>query len=139
MAFQQRNSGLLFFPESPQLPAKRMCSEADSTHISMGTGMEMRKLVVSTCRNITYVDTGQTAKEITDTGGAHISRYRPEGFVAIPTKKALFEDEQSKDDEILHMACQSLLQHRIHETSRKIRETRSKKRAKDALNLWFSK
>ena len=56
MAFPQRDSGLLFVPESSQLPAKRMHSEADSTHISTGIAMEMRKLVVFSCRNIAYVE-----------------------------------------------------------------------------------
>ena len=56
MAFQQQHSGLFVVPESPQLPAKRMRTEAVSAHTSTGIGTEMRKLVVSTCRNIAYVE-----------------------------------------------------------------------------------
>ena len=128
MAFQQHSSGLLFVPESPQLPAKRMRSEADSTHTSTDIGMEMRKLVVSTCRNIAYVEcTLDKQQKKLQTLEEHVSLGTVPKDLLLPKKKALFEDEQSKVDEILHTACQSLLQHRIHETSRKIRETRSKK------------
>ncbi len=45
----------------------------------------------------------------------------------LPKKKSLFEDQQSKVDEILRTAMISLLTHRIAETSRKMSECLARK------------
>ena len=50
----------------------------------------------------------------------------------LPAKKPLFEDEQSKVDEILQSAMKQLLLQRMAETSRKINETLAKKRSMEA-------
>ena len=53
----------------------------------------------------------------------------------LPAKKSLFEDEQSKVDEILQSATKQLLQQQMSETSHKVNETLTKKRSLDASLL----
>ena len=88
----------------------------------------MRKLVVSTCRSIINVEcTLDKQQKKLRSLAEHVTLGTIPKELLLPNRKALFEDEQSKVYDILHTACQSLLRHRIHETTRKIQETHSKK------------
>ena len=140
MAFQQPPGVLSHIAESPQLfnspdqlldaavQPKRQRTEGDVK--STDIGLEMRKLVVSTCRSIINVEyTLDKQQKKLRSLEEHVTLGTVPKELLLPKKKALFEDEQSKVDGILHTACQSLLRHRIHETARKIQETHSKKRS----------
>ena len=138
MAFQQPPGVLPHIAESPQLfnspdqlldtavQPKRQRTEGDVK--SMDIGLEMRKLVVSTCRSIINVEcTLDKQQKKLHSLEEYVTLGTIPKELLLPKNKALFEDEQSKVDHVLYTTCQSLLQHKIHETTRKIQETHSKK------------
>ena len=128
--------GLFNVPESPYLQpsgeeatrVKRQCTETESHPNFAHVGLEMRKQVISACRNIVYQESHldklhQKSKLLEE----HRSKGTVPKDLLLPKKKALFEDGQGTLDAILQNAQASLLQHRTRETTRKIMETQSKK------------
>lgn len=87
-------------------------------------GLETKKLIVSTCRAIVKLE--QTLSNL-DAKSSALEQHRSNGTfpkdLLLPNKKSLFEDEQSKVDEILNQASISmaLLMQRIVEISTEIR------------------
>ena len=129
--------GLFNVPESPYLQpsgeeatrVKRQRTETESHPNFADVGLEMRKQMISACRNIVYQESHldklhQKSKLLEEHNRKELS---PRIFCYIPKKKALFEDGQGTLDAILQNAQASLLQHRTRETTRKIVETQSKK------------
>ena len=93
-----------------------------------GVSQEIKKLVVSTCRSIVKLEATISKLE---TKSEALNQHRSNGTVpkdlSLPKKKTLFEDQQSKADEILQSAMISLLDLRISETSRKLSESLAQK------------
>ena len=95
---------------------------------SLSLGLETKRLIVSTCRTIVKLE---LALSNLDAKSCTLEQHRAMGTfpkdLSLPKKKSLFEDEQSKVDEILQKASSALLIQRIAEISRKISETLARK------------
>ena len=115
-------------PSGEATRVKRQRTETESHPNFAHVGLEMRKQVISACRNIVYQESHldklhQKSKLLEE----HRSKGTVPKDILLPKKKALFEDGQGTLDAILQNAQASLLQHRTRETTRKIVETQSKK------------
>ena len=115
-------------PSGEATRVKRQHTETESHPNFAHVGLEMRKQVISTCRNIVYQESHldklhQKSKLLEE----HRSKGTVPKDLLLPKKKALFEDGQGTLDAILQNAQASLLQHQTRETTRKIVETQSKK------------
>ena len=102
----------------------------------LGISQEIKKLVVSTCRSIVKLETTIAKLEMKS---EVLEQHRSNGTVPkdlmLPKKKSLFEDQQSKADEILQSAMNSLLALRISETSRKLSESVTQKASLERVFL----
>ena len=126
----------LTIPESPQQPitdraanrAKKQRLEMESCPAFAKVGLEMRKLVISTCRNIVHIEVNLDKLH---QRSVLLEEHKSKGTIPkdllLPKKRALYEDGQTSVDEIIQNAQALLLQLRITETGRKIRELHSKK------------
>lgn len=96
--------------------------------VGLPPSMEMKKHIVSTCRAIVKLEL--TLSNL-DAKSNALEQHRLNGTfpkdLLLPKKKSLFEDEQSKVDEILQKASIALLMQRIAEISRKKSETLARK------------
>lgn len=105
---------------SPPVRVKTPAPIYRSDRDGLAMGQETKKLIVTNCRAIVRLESNLTKLEAKSTT---LEQHRLNGTVPkdllLPKKKSLFEDEQSKVDDILQTASNALLAQRISETSRK--------------------
>ena len=98
--------------------------------LGLSLGLETKKLIVSTCRAIVKLEL--TLSNL-DAKSSALEQHRSNGTfpkdLSLPKKKSLFEDEQSKVDEILNKASMALLMQRLAEICRKISEIQVRKQS----------
>ena len=121
-------------PKRPRTHSPPLFGSPDSTpnphSLGLSLGLETKKLIVSTCRAIVKLEL--TLSNL-DAKSSALEQHRSNGTfpkdLSLPKKKSLFEDEQSKVDEILNKASMALLMQRLAEISRKISEIQVRKQS----------
>ena len=100
----------------------------DLRSVSMTLGLETKKLIASTCRSVLKLEL--TLSKL-DNKLSELEQHRHNGTIpkdlSLPKKKSLFEDEQSKVDDILKSAATALLMQRMAEIARKRSEILARK------------